>query len=124
MDGQEGNPYGSVSSLIDSPDSKRLAFRAENGSGKQRQEFVVVDGKEGKRYAFVAKELKFSPDSRRLLYKATELKGSSAKQFIVVDGQVGKLYDEKALGNSNPIFSPDSKRVAYRVSSANGEGFI
>ncbi len=108
IDGQEaGKPYDSLGGtslgeIIFSPDGKRLAYVASN-SGKW---FVVVDGKEGKKYDGLVSALSFSPDSRHVVYTAS----ADGKSFAVVDGKEGKHYD--VLGVA-PIFSPDSRRVAY-----------
>jgi hypothetical protein len=92
------------SSLLVSPDSKRVIYAAIV-SNKQ---FVVVDGKEGKQYDGIGKGyLMFSPDSKRVAYGAI----AGNKPFVVVDGKEEKQYDEIAKGSL--IFSPDSKRVAY-----------
>jgi len=87
-----------------SPDNKRVAYRAY-ASGKY---FVVVDGKDEKRYDGIANgSLVFSPDSRRLSYLAN----LGDKYFVVVDGKEGKRYD--GIGKGSLVFSPDSARVAY-----------
>jgi hypothetical protein len=68
------------------------------------QWFVVVDGKEEKKYDNIGGTI-FSPDSKRVAYVA----GVGDKEFMVVDGKEEKIYDA-IVGT---IFSPDSKRVAY-----------
>jgi len=69
-----------------SPDSERLAYRAQEGD----KQFVVVDGEEGKRYEDILKgTLIFSPDSEHLAYGAQE----GNEQFVVLDGEEGKRYE-------------------------------
>jgi WD40 repeat protein len=91
-----------------SPDGKRVAYAAKR-DGKQ---FIVVDGKEGKKHGSVGK-ITFSPDGRRIAYlsipgniEEAMLKG---RWSVVIDGVQGKEYAYIAA----PVFSPDSKRMAY-----------
>jgi len=87
-----------------SPDSKRVAYVSIEGN----KQFVVVDGKEQKKYDGIgASTLIFSPDSKRMAYAAK----MGDKWFVVVDGKEQKQYD--GIGAHSLIFSPDSKRVAY-----------
>jgi hypothetical protein len=98
------------SGLVFSPDGKRVAYAARNGT----RWVVVVDGVEGKemdafsRYGSIGKEEilpVFSPDSKRVAHVAKR----AGKCVVVVDGEEGKEYE----GARAPVFSPDSKRVAY-----------
>ena len=68
---------------------------------------MVVDGKEGKRYAAVLPPPIFSPDGQRVAYCA--LIGD--EWMVVVDGKEGNRYAGTLEGT--PIFSPDGQRVAY-----------
>jgi hypothetical protein len=105
-----------------SPDSKRLAYPVASG-GKG---FMIVDGKEEKRYVGVGmSSTVFSPNNQRLVYIAV-LKGSvhshegeekdkkehlnEEEVCVVVDGSEGNIY---RLIWEAPVFSPDSKLVAY-----------
>jgi dipeptidyl aminopeptidase/acylaminoacyl peptidase len=86
-----------------SPDSRRVAYMAQEGN----KQFVVVDGKEEKKYDGIGEgTLIFSPDSRRVAYVAQE----GNKWVVVVDGKEEKKYDGiVTLGGGRVIFdSPDS----------------
>ncbi len=105
VDGEEGAPHPRVEALLFSPDSRRVAYVAHNGSKSS----VVVDGPAGAEYDCVhARTLQFSPDSRRLAYVAAH----GRKHRVVVDGVEGKPYP----GIESLCFSPDSRHVAYLVS--------
>jgi hypothetical protein len=104
IDGKEGKHYDDIgkSTLVFSPDSRRVAYGVQ--SGKER--FAVIDGQEGKHYDSIGFSLTFSPDNMHLVYAAQ----SGKKQFIVVDKKEEKHYDEVLLiGKENVIFdSSDS----------------
>lgn len=128
VDGQEGKHYDSVSAPnrrdnaapVFSPDSKRVAYFAESGTGSKREIFTVVNGHEGKHYPGLENYLEFSPNSQHLLYLAQI---ANRKWSVVIDEKEGKYYDGTI---TNPIFSPDSKRTAYVVKTQdeNGEVFV
>ena len=89
-----------------SPNSQRVAYAARVGT----KQFVVVDGREERRYDGVLEgTLSFSPDSQRVAYVARV----GAKQLVVVDGNEERHHDRILKGTLN--FSPDSQRVAYAV---------
>jgi len=111
MDGQSGPEYdnrglsiGGPKDLIFSPDGKRLAYVAAEGSLRYLSFRQVVDGKAGAEYDEIL-NLVFSPDSRRVAFAAR----TGKKWTVVVDGFLGAGYDE-IFG---PTFSPDSKRVVF-----------
>ena len=124
VDGNEGKKYEDIigpfdSTLVFSPDGMRVAYgisayikptlseRDDPSSvdNNARQQFIVVDGQEGKRsYDEVSMPI-FSPDSKRVAYQAR----SGNQKFVVVDGKEGKAYDEI----NHLAFSPDSKYLAY-----------
>ena len=88
------------SSVVFSPDGKRLAFAYE----KKGKETWVLDGKEIGPFDRVG-PMTFSPDSTRYAFTAER----DGKQFVILDGQPGKTYDRvRAI-----VFSPDSKRLAF-----------
>lgn len=90
------NGYGTVS-----PDSKRAAYAAIVGN----KQFVIVDGKEEKKYDDIRKRtLTFNPDSKRFAYVAA----ARNKQLVVVDGKEGTRYDDMAPGSAVIFDSPNS----------------
>jgi len=110
VDGEEEKEHGQL--LSDSPDiapiifsfdSRQLAYVVE----KDYKQFVVVNGKEEKRYDGITALPIFSPDCNRMAYVA-EIEN---KQFIVCNGSEEKQYD--GIVSGGPIFSPDSRRLAY-----------
>lgn len=124
LDGKEDKKiYDWVESITFSPDSKRLAYVAYKG----KHEFLVLDGKECRKYPVfpVAKPdvplditgITFSPDSKRIAYKATTTR---KKWHIIIDEKQSMAYDYV----SSPAFSPDSKRTAYYASSRNGNVIV
>ncbi|MDL5502050.1 MAG: hypothetical protein QSU88_02435, partial [Candidatus Methanoperedens sp.] len=118
--------YGSIlkHTLTFSPDGKRIAYAAREGD----KWFVVVDGKEGKRYDDILKHTPvFSPDSKRIAYAAREgnkwfvieetTDGNKFKNIITfragnddakdsVNSNIGNQYD--AIIEGSLLFSPDS----------------
>jgi hypothetical protein len=93
-----------------SPDGSRSAYSAK----KSREQWVVLDGKDSKKYPRVGGAV-FSPDSKHVAYQAS----ASGKLFNVVDGREGQPYDKIGM----PQFSPDSSTVAYWA-QAGGKQFI
>lgn len=88
--GKEEKLYDSVAGLQFSPDSRRVAYVAHVG----QQQFVVVNGREGKRYDDIEITPHFSPDGRWVAYGAR----IGAKHFVVMNGKEGKLYDDIVSG--------------------------
>jgi hypothetical protein len=91
-------------------------------TGKKEEQFVVLDGVEGKWYHLIGEKiimgppiqrLVFSPDSQHFAYVARDAEGF----FVVQDGVEGKKYPSGVL---TPVFSPDSKRMAYGGSETEG----
>jgi tetratricopeptide (TPR) repeat protein len=110
VDEKKEKPYDDIgTTLIFSPDSRRVAYDAQLGNKR----FVVVNGEEKKPYDEVGATLIFSPDSKRIAYTARV----GNQWFVVVDEKEGQPYD--AIGQSSLIFSPDSKRVAFAVEMKN-----
>jgi hypothetical protein len=64
--------------------------------------FIVIDGKEGKRYDDIAVgSFVFSPDGKHWAYVAQE----NDKQFVIVDGKEGKQYNSIiTIGGGRIIF--------------------
>ncbi|BCX15764.1 MAG: hypothetical protein KatS3mg097_656 [Candidatus Parcubacteria bacterium] len=86
--------------LIFSPNGKHFAYVAN----KDNKNFVIFDGKEGKKYDLVS-SLTFSPDSKHFAYVAVQNK----KAFVVLNNKEQTKYDSI----SNLYFSKDSKHFAY-----------
>ena len=107
--------YAYAGHLLFSPDSKRLAYIAQNDGN----EFVVLDKKEGKPHGPIRMgnttiirirptSLTFSPDSKRFAYATIDT--------VFIDGKAGKRYYQVCPSLQ---FSPDSKRLAYMAKDGN-----
>lgn len=111
-----------------SPNSKRVAYVAQNSSGQ----FVVIDGQAGKPYdeisvnwdvdggfnIFVVQPpILFSPDSQHFAYVAQE----QGRLSIVVDGK-GQLLPYDQIRLSSLSFSPDGAKFGY-VAGQNNKHF-
>jgi hypothetical protein len=86
-------------SLKASPDSRRVVY----GARRSGQQFVVIDGHEGKPYDGIIGSPIFSPDSQALAYLARR----GAQRFAVVDGREGQPYDHSVPGGRIIFDSPD-----------------
>ncbi|NQU17202.1 MAG: PD40 domain-containing protein [Candidatus Saganbacteria bacterium] len=95
-----------------SPDSKKILY-VDNKI--QAPDFIVVNGKKGKKHSFVSR-YRFSPNSKRLAYTAID----NAKWFVVIDNKKSSALDEVDL----PIFSPNSKRVAYKAKNFSKKEYV
>ena len=91
-----------------SRDNRRAAYVAVTDN----QWYVVLDGKERRRYDAIGPSLTFSPDGERLAYVAR----GDGMWFVVVGEKGGKPY--AGIGTP-PVFSPDSRRVAYAAEVGN-----
>ena len=106
IDGKPGKKYDAISNVNFSPDSKRVAYCAEQNGSK----FLVVDRVESKPYSRESDMYAiFSPDSQRVAFMARK----AGRNFVVIDGVEGKPYASIRKGGLTPIFSPNSKRFAY-----------
>lgn len=98
-------PHGlwiSRSSVLFSPDSRRIAYLAHSGQTKR----VYLDGKaEDVEMDFLVCGMVFSKDSKRLAYGGRR----GNRFFLVLDGKQGDDYD--ALGYFG--FSHDGKHIAF-----------
>jgi Tol biopolymer transport system component len=92
--------------LYFSPDSRHVAFAARD-LDRGKQEFLVLDGKEGPPWdAVLGGTPTFSPKGDRHAYLARQ----GGRYVVVVDGQAGRPY-ERIL---RPVlFSEDGRHVAY-----------
>ena len=94
-----------------SPDGSRSAYSVK----KSREQYVVIDGKDGKPYPRVGGAV-FSPDSKHVAWQAATGNG---KLVNVVNGREGQPYDDLGM----PQFSDDSSTVAYWAEAA-GKQFV
>lgn len=106
LDGAEGPPFRGigVETVAFSPDSRRLAYAAQDDAGWR----VVIGDRAGPAWGGIG-ALLWSPDSRRLAYAAERDGGWR----VVVDGRPGPAFD--ALLEGSLRWSADSRRVAYLV---------
>lgn len=145
IDGQkQSGLYKRVEDLLFSPDGRSIAFIAEeeplnnNYTYEFLRHFVVVNGREGKRYNSIGRPV-FSPDSNRVAYVAWQK--DKAATVVVDDREDNVFYsdlnmstgtsylksleqgiytDYISVQQSNPsllafslTFSPDSQKIAY-----------
>jgi len=128
LDNHHGKSYDKTFDYVFSPDSKRMAYIAQDGD----YGVVVVNGIEGKRYPLVPgagiermtcpiSSLVFSPDSRSLVY----IVQIGEKSLVVKDGVEGNPYDRITgdSGNLTPgiVFSQDSHQMAFAAETGNQE---
>jgi len=102
--------FTAISSLLFSPDSKKLAYVVSD-RGKS---FIVLNNKENKKYDAILSHV-FSPDSKKLAYAAKE----EGKWVVCLDNTEGKRYDNI----SPPAFSPDGSKLAY-IAQEGGQSFV
>lgn len=103
-----------------SPNGRRLAYTIE-GTGANKEVFVVIDGKKNGPYD-QASGITFSADSKRVAYMA--VKGNA--YFAVVDGTEGPRYEydiRNAGVAGGVIFDPTGKHVVY-TGTRGGEQFL
>jgi len=102
LDGQEGPPYDSITSLTFSSEGRRFAYKARRG----REWVVVIDSREEPRvFNYVTRQpIRFSPDGKRVAYVG----GRGNELVAVVDGSE-MVFEDIVEG---PIFSPDGQHVA------------
>lgn len=116
LDGRQIDNYNawSLSTPIFSPDSKQVVFAVSPPPDNEKndpttQEFIVLNGKEGKKYQRIGsifrKGMIFSPNSEKFAYMAS----SHGKWFVVLNEKEGKPHGFV----SEITFSPDSKKLAY-----------
>lgn len=97
----------SNSTFVFSPDCKNFAYVvSKNFYSENSKYFVVLNGKEGKKYDGIGYNLVFSPDSKNFIYIAYE----KGKAFLVINGEVSK---EKYSQIGEVVFSPNSKNISY-----------
>ena len=114
-DGVPSNTYDAIieGSLSFDVGAARLVYVARAG-GKDPQEFIVLNGVEGKAYDTVGRP-RFSHDGQHLAYAAS----ARRRSFVVLDGIEGKAYaGEEAVHPLSLTFGSDGSRLAYVVGPA------
>ena len=88
LGGQTGPAYGTITRMVFSPDSKHFAYVGTgttpipNGTGKEGNYFLVVDGVQKGEYAEIS-DLQFSPDSQHLFHFVTShLYGGPGRAYM------------------------------------------
>lgn len=126
VDGVEGKLYDSVepSKPVFSPDSKQLAYIASVGAKASGQtspeQFMVINGVEGKHYAYIWPGIQFSSDGKHMVYAASTQNANSGTGrllSLVKDGVEGKAYPDNGYitPQRDITFSPDGQRLAFSV---------
>jgi WD40 repeat protein len=123
-DGVVGAEYDRINCLTFSPDSKRLAYIAQ----ESRKNVVVLDGQADPHFDAVSfTSLVFSPDSKHVAYLEKEFHKDSPgvwDSFWVVDGQPQR---KNRASDSRPlIFSANGEHFAYAtpLSPENGAYYM
>ncbi|MBI3607936.1 MAG: PD40 domain-containing protein [Nitrospirae bacterium] len=119
-DGISSPAYDEIGWIDFSPDGRRLAYSARQGTTWR----VIVDGAAVGNYelvipfAGVEHPAFFSPDGRRIAYAAKR----GGKWLAVIDGEEGPAYDFiDAFGGR---FSSDGRRTVYKAQRAGKEFLI
>jgi len=104
LNGVEGEGFKAIEdlSLVFSPDSKRLAYKATSGT----KELIVLDGKKTQKYAAAGYPI-FTPDSRHLGYAAADNKG----WHLAIDQKLGSPYDQ--ILNRNKLRFESSGTLSF-----------
>jgi Tol biopolymer transport system component len=108
IDGKHGDEYRIVESTTFSPDSKHVAYIADDSVYLDRIKVKMPAG------SIIHEEngLLFSSDSEQLAFVVT----SDGKQSVVVDGVPEPGYDRI----ENIVFSPDANHLSYAAQTENG----
>jgi hypothetical protein len=112
-DGTQEDAWVGLSDLRFSPDGKRLAYRANDGT----RWFLIVDGKVLWPAVWeAAGEPAFSPDGKHVACVGTVKVGDTpARQTVVLDGKLGKEYD--GIGAWSLRYLPNG-RLVYVATAA------
>ncbi len=89
--------------VLFSHDSMRVAYVSKKGF---RNEFVVLDGKEGESYPGVG-DVRFIPTTQKLYYRAYR----NNQKLLVMEGQSARAMPFASF--FLPVFSPNGRRMAY-----------
>jgi hypothetical protein len=113
--GKYGKEYDDVWNVTFTPDEAHIAYIAkeEDEEEEEERQFVVVDGKEGKRYKSIKNrhspsKLVFSPDGSKVAYVADARVVAGEKEEPKFSGRFSRGSEHKYL-----LFSPDSQKIAY-----------
>lgn len=113
INGQTGETYDSLGSVIFSPDSNHFAYTAT----KNGKEMIVLDNQPGPAFDFTFEPKIFTADSRFFIYKARQ----EGKDLIMINNWSSKLYDQiykvtlDPTGNQLFIFARQGQDL-YRLS--------
>lgn len=108
-----------------SPDNQRLAveINSSNENPLKREAYMVIDGKDGKKYNQINTKL-YSPDSSKFAYVAVINRNENVHEWrVVLNNKEDKSYPYV----SDIIFSPDSLQLAYIAHSSQarvGKSFV
>ena len=104
-DGKKLKTWGSVGRPVFSPDSRRLAYAADDGDiGRAGDWYVVCGSAKSGPYNDVGTPV-FSPDSRQLAHTAWR----DGKWFVVLDGKELSQWTRV----QTPVFAPAGRNLAY-----------
>jgi hypothetical protein len=101
LNGKKGPVYEAIKFMLFSPDSKHFAYGVREGD----DEFVVLDGVEGRAYDWILSPYQFTPDSRFLVYKARDKRGD----FLVFNQSESGPYDQIY----NPFINKDKNEFIF-----------
>jgi uncharacterized repeat protein (TIGR03803 family) len=113
LDGKDGAPYTNTSRLVISR-TGRIAYVANTGG--LYDNYMVIDGQAGPKYAILQQPVIFSDDGGHYAYNATKGIRNPIKHVVVIDGTEGPEYDVC----SSVVFSPDGKHWAYWAQDVTG----
>ncbi len=115
LDGHRSPPAYDVADLVFSPDSKQIAYGAQEA--KDGPWFVFRNAEKLGPYQTIGEgSLAFSPDGTRLAFAAQ----TDGRWTAVVDGKAGPPHDSVA----EMRFSPDGRRLAYVAQDGETEAVV
>jgi hypothetical protein len=111
LDGKTGSTLTAgiaPTSLVFSPDNRRLAYVAEIASREGLVRCVVLDDVIGAPFDRISGAPRYSPDGAHVAYVAERIHLGEVAQFVVVDNTPGKAYP---LIRGDLLFAPNGQRV-------------